>query len=91
MRDWISDWKKWSRVERCFAILLVIIALVLPLGLLIVGVSNSLKASKAGSGRAGTAVSSGRRCRVLGFIGKPCLQQAPFPQNRLGPRQPVPS
>ena len=37
MRDWISDWKKWSHAERCFAIMLVIIALVLPLGLLIVG------------------------------------------------------
>ena len=37
MRDWISDWKKWSRAERCLAILLVIIALVLPLGLLMVG------------------------------------------------------
>ena len=37
MRDWISDWKKWSRAERCFAIMLVIIALVLPLGLLIIG------------------------------------------------------
>jgi hypothetical protein len=35
MRDWISDWKKWSRAERCFAIMLIIIALVLPL--LIVG------------------------------------------------------
>jgi hypothetical protein len=37
MRDWISDWKKWSRAERCFAILLVIVALVFLLGLLIVG------------------------------------------------------
>jgi hypothetical protein len=37
VRDWISDWKRWSRAERCFAIMLVIIALVLPLGLLIVG------------------------------------------------------
>jgi hypothetical protein len=37
MRDWISDWKKWSPAERCFAILLVIIALALPLGLLIEG------------------------------------------------------
>ena len=37
MRDLISDWKKRSRAERCFAIMLVIIALVLPLGLLIVG------------------------------------------------------
>jgi hypothetical protein len=37
MRDWISDWKKWSPAERCFAILLVIIALAVPLGLLIEG------------------------------------------------------
>jgi len=37
MGDWISDWKRWSRAERCFAIMLLIIALVLPLGLLIVG------------------------------------------------------
>jgi hypothetical protein len=33
MRDWISDWKRWSRTERCFAIMIFIIALVLPLGL----------------------------------------------------------
>ena len=37
MRDWVSYWKKWSRAGRCFAIMLVIIAVVLPLGLLIVG------------------------------------------------------
>jgi hypothetical protein len=37
MRDWISDWKRWSRAERCFAIALVILALVIPLGLLIGG------------------------------------------------------
>jgi len=37
MRDLISDWKKWSRAERCFAIMLVIIALVVPLGLVIAG------------------------------------------------------
>jgi len=37
MRDWISDWKRWSRAERCFAIMLFIIALALPLGLFIVG------------------------------------------------------
>jgi len=37
MRDLISDWKKWSRAERCFAIMLVIIALVVPLGMVIVG------------------------------------------------------
>jgi hypothetical protein len=37
MRDWISDWNKWSRAERCFAIALAITALALPLGLLISG------------------------------------------------------
>src|SRR5262249_27724531 len=37
MHDWVSDWKRWSRAERCFAIMLVIIALALPLGLLIAG------------------------------------------------------
>jgi hypothetical protein len=31
MRDLISDWKKWSRAERCFAIALVIVVLALPL------------------------------------------------------------
>ena len=35
MRDLISDWKKWSSAERCFAIALVIVALALPLGLLL--------------------------------------------------------
>jgi hypothetical protein len=37
MQDWISDWKRWSRAERCFAIVLVILSLVIPLGLLIRG------------------------------------------------------
>jgi hypothetical protein len=37
MQDWISDWKRWSRAERCFAIVLVILSLVVPLGLLIGG------------------------------------------------------
>jgi hypothetical protein len=37
MRDLISDWKKWSRAERCFAIAMVIAALALPLGLLMGG------------------------------------------------------
>jgi len=37
MKDWISDWKRWSRAERCFAIALVILSLVVPLGLLIGG------------------------------------------------------
>jgi hypothetical protein len=37
MQDWISDWKKWSRAERCFAIALVILSLVIPLGVLVGG------------------------------------------------------
>jgi hypothetical protein len=37
MQDWISDWKRWSRAERWFAIALVILSLVVPLGLLIGG------------------------------------------------------
>ncbi|HWZ67420.1 MAG TPA: hypothetical protein VNW89_06315 [Stellaceae bacterium] len=35
MRDWISDWKRWSRAERCFADVLAILALAFPLGILI--------------------------------------------------------
>jgi hypothetical protein len=35
MRDWIADWKRWSRTERCFAIAFGILSLVIPLGLLI--------------------------------------------------------
>jgi hypothetical protein len=37
MKDWISDWKRWSRAERCFAIALFILSLIIPLGLLISG------------------------------------------------------
>jgi hypothetical protein len=37
MRDWIADWKRWSRAERCFAIALIILGLVIPLGLLVGG------------------------------------------------------
>jgi len=37
MQAWISDWKKWSRAERCFAIALVILSLVIPLGVLVGG------------------------------------------------------
>jgi hypothetical protein len=37
MQDWISDWKKWSRAERCFAVVLVIVALMIPLGVLFRG------------------------------------------------------
>ena len=35
MQDWISDWKRWSRAERCFAIALVVLSLVIPLGFMI--------------------------------------------------------
>jgi hypothetical protein len=35
MRDWVADWRRWSRAERCFAIVLLVMALALPLGLLI--------------------------------------------------------
>ena len=35
MQDWISDWKRWSRAERCFAVALVILSLVIPLGFMI--------------------------------------------------------
>jgi hypothetical protein len=35
MQDWISDWKRWSRAERWFAIVLVILSLVIPLGFMI--------------------------------------------------------
>jgi hypothetical protein len=35
MRDWIADWKRWSRAERCLAIVLVVLSLAIPLGLLI--------------------------------------------------------
>jgi hypothetical protein len=35
MRDWVSDWKRWSRAERWFAVALVVLALALPLGMLI--------------------------------------------------------
>ena len=59
MRDWISDWKRWSRAERCFVIMLVIIALALPLGLLIAG-----ERMGANSGPA-TAASSIRGKRSL--------------------------
>jgi hypothetical protein len=38
MQDWISDWKRWSRAERCFAIALVILSLGLLIGGHIVGI-----------------------------------------------------
>ena len=35
MQDWVSDWKRWSRAERCFAIALIILSVVNPLGFLL--------------------------------------------------------
>jgi hypothetical protein len=37
IKDWIADWKRWSLTERCLAIALVILSLMIPLGLLIRG------------------------------------------------------
>ncbi len=37
MQDWISDWKRWSRAERCFAVVLVILSFAIPLGFLVGG------------------------------------------------------
>jgi len=37
MRDWISDWNRWSRAERFVAVALVILTLALPLGLALAG------------------------------------------------------
>jgi hypothetical protein len=37
MHDLISDWKRWSRAERCFAVALVILSLVIPFGVLVGG------------------------------------------------------
>jgi hypothetical protein len=34
MQDWIADWKRWSVGERCVAVALMILSLVIPLGLL---------------------------------------------------------
>ena len=37
MRDFVADWKKWSRGERLLAVLVTGILVLLPLGLLITG------------------------------------------------------
>ncbi len=36
MRDIVADWKKWSRVERVFAVLVTFLMVALPLGLMLV-------------------------------------------------------
>jgi hypothetical protein len=37
MRDFVADWKKWSRTERLFAVLMTLMLVALPLGLLLTG------------------------------------------------------
>jgi hypothetical protein len=35
MRDFVADWKKWSRAERVLAVVVTMMMVALPLGLLI--------------------------------------------------------
>ena len=37
MRDFVADWKKWSRAERVLALLVAVSLVALPLSLLIAG------------------------------------------------------
>jgi hypothetical protein len=37
MRDFVADWKKWSRTERVLAVLVTLTLVALPLGLLLTG------------------------------------------------------
>lgn len=37
MRDFVADWKKWSRTERVIAVLVTAMLVALPLGLLLTG------------------------------------------------------
>jgi hypothetical protein len=37
MRDFMADWKKWSRAERVLAVVVTVMMVALPLGLLITG------------------------------------------------------
>jgi len=37
MRDFVSDWKRWSRAERVLAIVVTLLMVALPLGLLLTG------------------------------------------------------
>lgn len=36
MRDMVADWKKWTRAERVFAVLVTVLMVGLPLGLVLV-------------------------------------------------------
>lgn len=35
MRDFVADWKRWSRTERVLAVLVTLVLVALPLGLLV--------------------------------------------------------
>ena len=35
MRDWVADWKRWSRGERVLAVVVTAVMVALPLGLLL--------------------------------------------------------
>jgi len=35
MRDLMADWKRWSRAERVFAVLVTLLMIALPLGLML--------------------------------------------------------
>lgn len=37
MRDFVADWKKWSRAERVLAVVVTLLMVAVPLGLLLTG------------------------------------------------------
>jgi hypothetical protein len=41
MRDFIADWKKWSRAERVLAIVTALLMIGLPLGLALAGTGHA--------------------------------------------------
>lgn len=41
MRDFIADWKKWSRAERVLAVVITLSMVALPLGLALAGAGGA--------------------------------------------------
>ena len=41
MHDFIADWKKWSRAERVFAIVMALLMIALPIGLALAGAGHA--------------------------------------------------
>ncbi len=41
MRDFMADWKKWSRAERVLAILVALLMVALPVGLALSGTGHA--------------------------------------------------